>query len=100
MHARMLRMQVKADHIDEAARLFAEEVVPACRSQAGYRGAYFLVDRRLGECVPITFWETEAHMVATEENRFFQTQLMRFLGLFHHGLVREAYEVEVADPGA
>ena len=97
MHARTLRMQVKPDRIDEAARLFAEEVIPACRSQAGYRGAYFLVDRRLGECVPVTFWETEAQMVATEENRFFQTQLMKFLGLFHHGLVREAYEVEVAD---
>jgi hypothetical protein len=98
MHARMLKMQVKPDRIDEAARLFAEDVIPGCRGQAGYRGAYFLVDRKLGECVPITLWETEAAMAATEENRFFQTQLMRFLGLFHHGLLRESYEVEVFDP--
>lgn len=97
MQARLLRMQVKPERIDEAARLFAEEVVPGCRGQRGYRGAYFLVDRKLGECVPITLWESEADMVATEENRFFQTQLMKFLGLFHHGLVREAYEVEVSD---
>lgn len=97
MHARMLRMQVKAERIDEAARLFAEDVVPGCRSQAGYRGAYFLVDRKIGECIPVTLWETEADMIATEENRFFQTQLMKFLGLFHHGLVREAYEVVVFD---
>jgi len=97
MHARMLRMQVRAERIDEATRLFAEEVVPGCRSQAGYRGAYFLVDRKIGECVPVTLWETEADMIATEENRFFQSQLQKFLGLFHHGLVREAYEVAVAD---
>ena len=97
MYARMLRMQVKPERIDEAARLFAEDVIPGCSGQAGYRGAYFLVDRRIGECLPITLWETEADMMATEENRFFQTQLMKFLGLFHHGLVREAYEVVVAD---
>lgn len=97
MYARMIKMEIKLDRIDEAARLFAEDVVPGCRVQAGYRGAYFLVDRKLGECVPITFWETEAAMAATEENRFFQNQLMKFLGLFHHGLLRESYEVEVFD---
>jgi heme-degrading monooxygenase HmoA len=97
MHARLLKMQVKPDRIDEAARIFAEDVVPGCRGQAGYLGAYFLVDRKLGECVPVTFWQSEADMVATEENRFFQTQLMKFLGLFHRGLVRESYEVSVFD---
>jgi heme-degrading monooxygenase HmoA len=97
MHARMLRMQVKPERIDEAARLFAEEVLPGCRGQAGYRGAYFLVDRKVGECVPVTLWNAEADMIATEENRFFQTQLMKFLGLFHHGLVRESYEISVVD---
>jgi hypothetical protein len=99
MHARLLKMQVKPERIDEAARLFAEDIVPNCRTQAGYRGSYFLVDRKLGECVPITLWETETDMMATEENRFFQNQLVKFLGLFRHGLVRETYEVVVADPG-
>jgi heme-degrading monooxygenase HmoA len=97
MHARLLRMQVKPERIDEAVRIFAEEVAPGCRAQRGFRGAYFLVDRKLGECLPITLWETEADMVATEENRFFQNQLMKFLGLFHHGLVREAYEVSFSE---
>jgi heme-degrading monooxygenase HmoA len=56
----MLKMQVKPERIDEAARLFAEDIIPNCREQAGYRGAYFLVDRKLGECVPVTLWTTEA----------------------------------------
>jgi len=99
MHARMIRMQVKPERIDEAARLFSEEVVPGCRSQPGYRGSYFLVDRKVGECVPVTLWNTEGDMLATEENRFFQAQLMKFLGLFHHGLVRESYEIAVVDRG-
>jgi len=99
MYARMLKIQVKQERIDEAARIFSEEVVPGCREQTGYRGSYFLVDRKLGECVMITLWTTEADMMATEENRFFQTQLMKFLGYFHHGLVRETFEVVMADPG-
>lgn len=98
MYARMLKMQIKPERIDEAARLFAEDIVPNCRAQAGYRASYFLADRKLGECIPVTLWETEADMMATEENRFFQTQLVKFLGLFHHGLVRETYEVVVVDP--
>jgi len=97
MYARMLKMQVKSENIDEAARVFAEEIVPNCRTQAGYRGAYFLIDRKLGECVPITVWETEADMLATEENRFFQSQLVKLLGVFRHGLIRESYEVAVCD---
>ena len=97
MVARMLRMTVKPERIDEAARLFSEEIIPNCRGQAGYRGAMFLVERKLGECVPITLWETEAEMLATEENRFFQTQLAKFLGFFHHGLIREAYEIAAID---
>jgi heme-degrading monooxygenase HmoA len=90
-------MQVKPERIDEAARLFSEDIVPNCRTQAGYRGAYFLVERKLGECVPVTLWETEADMLATEESHFFQTQLVKFLGFFRHGLIREAYEVVVDD---
>lgn len=97
MHARMIRMKVKPERIDEAARLFSEDVISGCRSQPGYSGAYFLVDRKMGECLPVTLWNSEAEMLATEENRFFQTQLMKFLGLFHHSLVREAYEIAVVD---
>lgn len=97
MYTRMLRMKIKPELIDEAARLFAEDIVPNCRGEAGYRGAFFLVDRKAGECVPVTLWETEADMLATEENRFFQTQLVKFLGFFRHGIIRETYEVAVAD---
>jgi heme-degrading monooxygenase HmoA len=97
MYARMLRMQVRPERIDEAAKVFAEKILPGCREQPGYRGSYFLVERNLGECVPVTLWETEADMLATEENRFFQNQLMKFLGLFHHGLFRESYEIAIID---
>jgi hypothetical protein len=97
MHARMLKIQVRPEYIDEAARIFAEDIVPKCREQPGYRGAYFLVDRKIAECVPVTLWETEADMLATEENRFFQGQLSKLMGFFRHGLVRESYEVTVTD---
>jgi heme-degrading monooxygenase HmoA len=100
MYARMLRMQVKPEHIDDAARVFAEDIVPSCRTKKGYRGAYFLIDRKLAECVPVTLWETEADMLATEESRFFQTQIVKLLSFFRHGLIRESYEVAINDPGS
>ncbi len=97
MFARMIRMQISAAHIDKAASLFRDSVIPNCKSQKGYRGAYFFADRKRGECVPLTLWESESDMLATEQNRFFQEQLVKFMEFFKEGPVREAFEVIVDD---
>lgn len=93
MFARLLRMQIKPESIDEATKLFSGSVIPKCGSQKGFQGAIFLADRNSGRCIPITFWETEADALATEENRFFQEQLVKFMGFFTAPPIREGYEV-------
>ena len=79
--------------IDEASEQFRDGVIPKCQSQKGYKGAYFLADRRTGDCLPMTIWDTEEDMMATEKNRFFQEQLIKFMVFFKKPPVREAYEV-------
>ena len=97
MHARLLRFQTKTDRIDQASKLFEESVIPLCKKQKGYKGSFFLADREIGNCVPVTLWETEKDMLRTEHSRFFQEQIVKFMNLFTELPVREEYEVVVMD---
>ena len=97
MFARLLRIKTKIERIDEAAKLFEESVIPLLKNQKGYKGAYFLTDRKTGVSVAITLWENEEDMLATESSHFFQEQLVRFMTFFKAPPIREAYEVVVQD---
>jgi len=97
MFARLLRIKTKIERIDEAAKLFEESVIPSYKNQKGYKGAYFLTDRKTGVSIPITLWESEEDMLATESSHFFQEQLVRFMTFFKAPPIREAYEVVVQD---
>jgi heme-degrading monooxygenase HmoA len=97
MFARLLRIQTKIDRIDEASKLFEKSVIPLCKDQKGYKGAYFLADRKTGNSIPLTMWESEEDMLATERSRFFQEQVIKFLSFFKSPPIREAYEVVFRD---
>jgi len=93
MFARMLRTQTNLDKIDEASKLFKEQVVPLCKERKGHKGAFFLGDRKTGNCIFVTIWETEEDLLETEHSRFFQEQLVKFLKYFITPPIREVYEV-------
>lgn len=97
MFVRILRIQTKIDRIDEASKLFEESVIPLCKDKKGYKGAYFLTDRKTGNSIPLTMWESEEDMLATERSRFFQEQVIKFLSFFKTSPIREAYEVVFKD---
>jgi heme-degrading monooxygenase HmoA len=97
MFARILRIQIKIDQIDDASKLFKESVIPLCKNQKGYKGSFFLADRETAQCIAITLWESEEDMMATEHSRFFQEQLVKFMGFLIGPPVRETYEVVVQD---
>jgi heme-degrading monooxygenase HmoA len=97
MFARLLRIKTKIERIDEAGKLFEERVIPLLNNQKGYKGAYFLSDRKTGVSIPITLWENEEDMLATESSHFFQEQLVKFMTFFKAPPIREAYEVIVQD---
>jgi heme-degrading monooxygenase HmoA len=93
MFARILRIQTHLDKIDEAAKLFENQVIPYVKTFKGYVGAKFLADRKTGNCVLMTYWETEADLLETEHNRTFQEQLVKFTKFFITPPIREIYEI-------
>jgi heme-degrading monooxygenase HmoA len=97
MFARLLRIRTKIEQIDDVAKLFEESVIPLCRDQKGFQGAYFLADRHTGESIFITLWASEEDMLANEKSRFFQEQLVKFMDLFIEPPFRETYEVVVQE---
>ena len=97
MFVRLIRIKIDTDRIDEASKLFEEGVIPLCRDQKGFQGAYYLADRETGNCLLMTLWESKKNMMATEESRFFQEQLVKFMVFFKEPPVREAYEVIIKE---
>ena len=97
MFARLLRMKIQENQTGRAAKIFKESVIPICKDQKGYSGSFFLCDEKTSTCLPITLWETEEDMKETEENRVFQEQLVKFMGLFAEPPIKESYEVIFKD---
>lgn len=93
MFARVLRIQTHLDRIDEAAQLFKDQVIPSVKTVKGYLSANYMADRKTGNCVITTIWETEEDLLETEQNRFFQEQLVKFMQYFITPPVREVYEI-------
>jgi len=83
------------DRLDETIKLFEESVVPAAKSQKGYRGIYLLTDRKTGKGVSIAFWDSEEDAIANEQSGYYQEQVGKFKDFFTAPPVREGYKVSV-----
>jgi heme-degrading monooxygenase HmoA len=90
-------MEVVVDRIREVEDLFSRDIVPLLRRQDGFRSAYFLKDPMTGNCLAMTFWESENAMLASERSHFFQEQVAKLLKFFKAVPVRETYAVAVDD---
>ena len=95
MFARVSRVQVQMEKFDEATNIYAENVVPAAKSQKGFRGAYLLTNRKTGNGISITLWESEEDAIANEQSGYYQEQLDKFKDVFAAPPAREGYEVSV-----
>lgn len=95
MFARLTIVKIKLDRIDEAVKLYKESVIPAAKSQIGYKAAYLLLDRKTGKGVSVTIWESEEDALANEKNLYYQEQVTKFLPFYTAPPIREGYEVMV-----
>ncbi|UCC90707.1 MAG: hypothetical protein JSW24_00630 [Dehalococcoidia bacterium] len=95
MFARLTIVQASTDKLDETKKIYEESVIPAAKSQKGYRGAYLLSDSKTGKGVSITLWDSEEDAIANEQSGYYQEQINKFKGLFTAPPVREGYEVSV-----
>ncbi len=95
MYARITILSLKKGTAAEAVRIYSDSVLPTARSQEGYRGSYVLVDWQEDKGITLTLWESEQAALASEENRYYQEQLVKVMHLFAAPPVREGYEVAV-----
>ena len=93
LFARVTSFLLAKDRVDEAVRLYRTSVVPAARSQRGFRGAFLLVDRASGRGQSITLWTSENDAVANEANHYYQEQLAKFLAFYTAPPIREGFEL-------
>ena len=97
MYARLTRSQVRVERIEQSVKIFNESVVPASKRQKGYRGLLLFLNSKTGEAVTLGLFDSEEDCLASEDNHFYQEQLVKFINFFSSPPVREGYEVEFCD---
>lgn len=94
VQARVVSVELPAEHLAEAARIYQDAVLPVCKGQQGFRGALLLSDAEGGRAISITLWETEPDMRAGESSDYFQAQSERVQVLVSGVPRREYFRVE------
>jgi hypothetical protein len=89
--ARVTFISVVSDKFDEAIKIYQESVVPDAKLQTGFRGSYFLTDRKTGEGILMTLWANKGDAIACEDTGYYQKQLSKFTGLFNAPPARDEY---------
>ena len=95
MFARVTMGEGKPEQIDSLIRNFREQVGPAAKKMVGFKGSYFLVDRKNGKILGIALWDTEKDLQASADAaKQLSAGVTRGAGITKP-LVVEIYEVAV-----
>jgi len=97
MFARITTFQFKIFRIDDAVKILKESIVPAAKSQKGFKNLYFFLDRKTGKAISVALWESEEDAKANEQSRYYQDQLIKLMSLYAEPPMREGYEVVVQE---
>jgi heme-degrading monooxygenase HmoA len=95
MYARVVSLSIQPEMMDEAIRIFREDINPVAKEQKGLTGGSLLTDKETGKAISISLWETEADMVAGEENEYLQEQVAKVAYLLTAHPITAHYEVSV-----
>ncbi len=95
MFARVSTILGKPERIEEGIRNYKEEMIPSAKKMTGFKQALFMVDRKTGKMVRITFWDTEKNLRASAA----AADKLRAQGVQHSGTelppIVEIFEVAV-----
>ncbi len=97
MFARQTTFHYKINELDKAVNIVKDSIVPAAKSQEGYRGFYFMIDRKTGKAVAIVLWNSEEDAIANEKSHFYQEQLVKTMHFYREPPIREGYDVVVQE---
>lgn len=95
MFARLTKVKTEIDKLDETIKIYRDSVVPAAKSQKGFRGTYLLTKRGTGEGIACTLWDSEEDAIANEQSGYYREQVEKFRDFFTAPPAQEGYEVSV-----
>src|SRR5688572_19951147 len=95
MHAGVTILQLQPGKTDELLHIFAHSVMPVVHQQEGFKFITLLTDRLTNRVLSIGLWETEADLLASEDNGLYCEQLAKVGALLTAPPTREVYEVSV-----
>lgn len=95
MFARVTTIHVRTEDIEEVVKILNESVVPAAKSQKGFKRILVFLDRETGKVHSIALWEGREDAIANEKSLYYQEQLTKFLPFYKKPPVKEGFEVIV-----
>jgi heme-degrading monooxygenase HmoA len=93
MFSRVVRLKGDANRADEALKLWKESILPLIKKQKGYAGVTMLTNRKTGDGLSVSYWETEQAMKDSRAN--IRPEAQRILASTGDSIVEEN-ECEVA----
>ena len=95
MYARVITVPTKPGVMDDVVSLYERSVIPVMEKQAGYKGFKLMGNEDVNVGISMTFWETEADMLAGEASGYLQ-EVLGGLAQFFAGPPSNAhYEVSL-----
>ncbi|MBU4178926.1 MAG: hypothetical protein KJ907_01395 [Actinobacteria bacterium] len=96
MFARTITVRFKVDRVDEAIRIYEQNIVPIARSLEGYKGIYLLVDRETGNGISLSLWSEEEGAVAGKQGGRFAEEMPKLADVMTVPPVAESFECPVS----
>jgi len=93
MFSRVVRLKGDANRTDEAIKLWTQEVLPIIKKQKGYAGVSMVTNRKTGDGLSVSYWETEQAMKESRDN--IRPEAQRIMASTGSAIVEEN-ECEVA----
>lgn len=95
MFVRVTYDPIQPGKMDEAIRIERDSILPAAKMEAGFKELYFMTNRKTGQGLTISMWDTETDMIQAEKSGYYREQIAKLIPLSSGPAVREHYEVSV-----
>ena len=95
MYSRTGTSTIKPGKMDEALTVYRDTILPVLKQQKGFKGLYWLTDRKTDKYTVFTLWETEADMLATETSGLLREVLSKLDAYVAAPVTIERYEVSL-----
>ena len=61
-YCRVIRLKGEANKVDEAIKHWTQDILPMLKKQKGFGGATLVGNKKTGDGLSVTYWESEATM--------------------------------------